>query len=612
MSEIIKLEGLEAIRLRSGMYVGDTQDGSALHHLFYEVFSNSLDEFLEKHCTTIWIKLLTLDTISITDNGRGISVNFNEKEQKYDVELALENVHAGGKFNKNLYAKSSGLNGVGIKAVNALSENLLVEIWRHNKHYSLEYSKGKQIKPLQEDDNLSDLFNSGTRLTFTPDKEIFKNIINFDSKILIQIIRQTAYLNKGLKIYFEDVDSSVQEFYYENGLCNFLQDLDSNTKLIEPIVFEDTYNDVDIKFGLVWSNSFQETFRCYTNNSYQVDGGTHLSCFRSSLTKILLPLCKEKDTKIEVISDDLREGLTYIVSIYIADPRFSSQTKSKLVNSEISSDLNYIIQKNLKNFFEKNQFLTQKIIDRILIIARAREAARRAKENVTKSGTSIAVTKLKECSETDERLRELFLVEGDSAGGTAKEARNRKFQAILPLRGKVLNVEKASAEKIQANKEINILRQVIGEPPNYNYHKVIILTDADHDGKHIATLLLTLFYRYMPDLIEQGYVYMGRPPLFRATLKKNYVYFKNEFELEQFQKHTKVKDISRFKGLGEMQPKELWDTTMNPLTRNLQKIVITDPIEAESCFEVLMGSEVDPRKEFIINSDKWKNLKIDI
>lgn len=601
--DLVKLNFPDNIRKRPGMFLGDTQDGSALHHMVYEVLDNSVDEFLEGHCTNIWVTLHN-NEIHIKDNGRGIPTSFNEKEKKTNLELALEDLSAGGKFSAENYKRSGGLHGIGIKAVNALSTYIKVKVYKNSEIVTVGYARGKQTNPVTKELNKSD-FKRGTSFSFSPDPEIFTNVTTFDPKTIIQRLKQTAYLNSGLKIIYED-STGTQEFYFENGLLNFIQDIDKSKAIADPILVVDSVPEVDMKLALKWNETTSELFQCFTNNTYQRDGGTHLTAVRASLTKVLLPFFK--DDKIEVISDDIRDGLTYIISIYISEPKFNSQTKDKLVNSDISSPLNSLIQENLKKFFEKNKFQTSKILDKIRLNAKAREASRRAKENVVKSSSNIATGKLKECSETDPRLTELILVEGDSAGGTAKMARNRKFQAILPLRGKILNVEKASSEKVQASKEINILKSVIGDFPNYNYHKVIILTDADVDGSHIRTLLLTLFYRHMPDLIEQGFVYVGKPPLFKLMVGKKAHYVLNERAEVEFKRTHKVTKTSRFKGLGEMNPEELWETTLNPLTRSLARITITDVLEAENCFNVLMGKEVEPRKEFITNSEYWNNI----
>ncbi len=617
--EITKLEGLEAVRKRPGMYIGDTQDGTGLHHLFYEVLDNCVDEFLEGHCKFIKVALLSPDTILVSDDGRGIPTSYNEKEKKTNLELALEDLHAGGKFDENAYKKSGGLHGVGLKAVNALSKHMKVEVFRPNAEAasaistSVEYSKGKQtVAPQETDWRYSTVpMYKGTRITFTIDDTIFSNVVRFNSQTIISRIKQTTYLNSGLTICFENFeDKSVKEFVYTNGLVDFINEIDKSTAISSVVSCVDSLNNVDIKLALKWNTTSKELFQCFTNNTYQKDGGTHLTSLRYSLTKVFLPYFK--DEKIEVISDDIREGLTSIISIYISDPRFSSQTKDKLVNSEIKPSLDELIQTNLQKYLDKNQLQLTKIKEKILLTAKSRVAAQKAKENVVSKSLGLNFAgKLADCSEDNPALRELFLVEGDSAGGSAKQARNRKYQAILPLRGKILNVEKAAGEKIQASKEINMIKQVIGEFPNYNYHKVIILTDADVDGSHIRTLLLTLFYRHMPDLLEQGFVYIGKPPLFKAVHKKKNHYLLNEHALETFIKSIgkPAKDsIQRYKGLGEMNPEELWATTMNPLNRTLERVTLQNILQAEDSFNMLMSSSVEPRKNFIINSDSWKNL----
>lgn len=605
---LVKLEFPDNVRARPGMYLGDCSDGSALHHMIWEVLDNSVDEFLAGHCKNIWIELHEGNQeITLRDDGRGIPTSYNEKEKKTNLELALEDLHAGGKFNADNYKKSGGLHGVGIKAVNALSSHIMVRVYRGNEAHAISYSAGKKMYGPTVEKNVNN-YPTGTQFSFAPDTRIFTNVTTFNKQLIIDRIKQTAYLNSGLSIHFDGVTYS-----YENGLVQFINDIDKNTAVSTPISVEDSSDEIDLKLALKWNTTSKELYQCFTNNTYQKDGGTHLTSFRYSLTKVLLPYFK--DEKVEVISDDLREGLSYIISIYITDPKFSSQTKDKLVNSEIKSDLDSLIQKNLKNYFDKNQIQLTRIKDKVLLNAKAREAAKRAKENVTKNSSLVAITKLAACEEKNEALCELFLVEGDSAGGSAKMARNRKFQAILPLRGKILNVEKSTAEKVAASKEINMLKQVIGTYPDYRFHKIIILTDADVDGSHIRTLLLTLFYRQMPELLEQGFVYVGKPPLFKVTLNKKDHYFLNQQTLDLFIKNRGKplpKDsVQRYKGLGEMNADQLWETTMNPVTRTLERVTIENILEAESNFDMLMGSEVAPRKEFIINSPAWKNLRID-
>jgi len=605
--DLVKLNFPDNVRARPGMYLGDTQDGSALHHMIWEVLDNSVDEFLAGHCKNIWIELSKDNTeITLRDDGRGIPTTFNAKENKSNLELALEDLHAGGKFNADNYRKSGGLHGIGIKAVNALSSHIMVRVYRGKEAHAISYAAGLKVHGPTVEENK---FNKpqGTEFSFSPDTRIFTNIVTFNKDTIIERIKQTAYLNSGLSIHFDGVT-----YFFENGLVNFINEIDKNTPVCNPITVIDDDGQVELKLALKWNVTSKENYQCFTNNTYQKDGGTHLTSLRYSLTKVLLPYFK--DEKIEVISDDLREGLSYIISIYISDPKFSSQTKDKLVNSEIKGPLDTLIQENLKEYFDKNQLQLSKIKDKILLNAKAREAARKAKENVTKNSTLVSITKLAACSETNPSNCELFLVEGDSAGGSAKMARNRKFQAILPLRGKILNVEKSSAEKVAASKEINILKQVIGSFPNYNYHKIIILTDADVDGSHIRTLLLTLFYRQMPDLIEQGYVYVGKPPLYKVTLKKKDHYLLNDAALDRFMKEKgslPKGSIQRYKGLGEMNPEQLWDTTLNPTSRTLERVTIENILEAEDSFNMLMGSDVAPRKDFIINSPSWKNLKFD-
>lgn len=604
-TDLIKLEFPENIRARSGMYIGDIQDGSGLHHMIWEVLDNSVDEFLGGHCKNIWIELNSPTEIIIRDDGRGIPTSFNVKENKTNLELALEDIHAGGKFNHDNYKKSGGLHGVGIKAVNALSSHIMVRVYKADGVHSISYTKGKKVYGPTVEKNTQNRL-CGTEFSFSPDDTIFTNVTTFSKQVIIDRIKQTAYLNSGLSIHFDGITYSYQE-----GLVQFINDIDNTTAISSPISIIDSSDEIDLKLVLKWNTTSKELYQCFTNNTYQKDGGTHLTSFRYSLTKVLLPYFRNE--KIEVISDDLREGLSYIISIYITDPKFSSQTKDKLVNSEIKSNLDTLIQENLQKYFDKNQIQLNRIKDKILLNAKAREAARKAKENVTKSSNLVSITKLAACSETNEFLRELFIVEGDSAGGSAKQARDRKFQAILPLRGKILNVEKSSSDKIVASREINMLKQVIGTAPNFNYHKVIILTDSDVDGSHIRTLLLTLFYRYMPDLIEQGFVYIGKPPLYKATIRKKEYYLLDDRALSAFRaEHENIKlSLQRYKGLGELNPDQLWETTMDPNTRKLDRVVLDDVLAAEKWVNTLMGTEIAPRKDFIINSDSWKNLRVE-
>lgn len=609
-SDLATLRFPDNIRARPGMYLGDTQDGTALHHMFNEVLDNSVDEFLEGHCKNIWVTLDNNDHITIRDDGRGIPTSFNKTENKTNLEVALENLHGGGKFDANAYARSGGLHGIGIKAVNALSKHLTVRVYREKSYFTVSYVRGKQVYPVTESKDNQPHFR-GTEFGFSPDDTIFQNVLTFNSKTIIERIKQTAYLNSGLRITFKDVDGTETVFYYENGLMQFINEIDKNTAIADPFFFQDRSPGVEAKVAFKWNVTSKEVFQCFTNNTYQKDGGTHLTSVRASLTKVLLPYFSEE--KIEVVSDDLREGLSYIISIYIDEPRFNSQTKDKLVNSEIKSELDAILQKGLKAYFDKNPMQLNKIKAKIILTAKAREAAKKAREKVNESAGFVSISsKLKSCTETNPAITELFLVEGDSAGGTAQQGRNRKFQAILPLRGKILNIEKAAAEKVQASKEINLIKQVIGSFPNYNYHKVIILTDADVDGSHIRTLLLTLFYRQMPELIEQGFIYIGKPPLYKATLRKKEYYLLNDTALQQFiAEKGKPTSIQRYKGLGEMNPTQLWETTLNPATRTIQRVTLQNAIDAENDINMLMGSDVGPRKDFITNSPAWKNLRIE-
>ncbi|MBT3405240.1 DNA topoisomerase (ATP-hydrolyzing) subunit B [archaeon] len=611
-AESIKvLEGLEAVRKRPAMYIGSTsKDG--LHHLVYEVLDNAVDEAMAGYAKEIKVLINKDGSVTVEDDGRGIPVDIHPKFKVPACEVALTKLHAGGKFDKKSYAISGGLHGVGISCVNALSIKLILDIKRGGKIYHQEYSKGIPKTKLTVVGKCSNK-ESGTKVTFFPDEGIFSTT-NFDYKILETRFREVAFLNAGLKInLFDELKNKKEEFYYEGGLIEFVKWMNRSKEVLhKPIFFSRTTQEVIIDIAIQYNLSYQENIFGFVNTINTVEGGTHVSGFKTALTRVLNDYAKKKGIlKNESLTgDDVREGVTAIVSVKIGDPQFEGQTKTKLGNSEVKGYVDSIVTPALSEFFEENPSVAKKIISKALDSARARLAARKAKELVRrKNAFSLGGLpgKLSDCSRKKAEETELYLVEGESAGGSAKQARNKETQAILPLKGKILNVEKSSPSRALSSEEItNIITAIgtgVGEQfdiSKLRYNKVIIMTDADVDGEHIKTLLLTFFFRFMPQLIENGNIYAAMPPLFRVRKKKDYFVYSDD-ELRKTVERLSVKEggVTRFKGLGEMSSTQLWDTTMNPKSRKLKKIFIEDAVEADQVFAMLMGGDVQARKEFI-------------
>ncbi len=612
------LEGLEAVRKRPGMYIGSTGI-KGLHHLVYEIVDNSIDEAMAGYCDTIKITINENNSITIIDNGRGIPV---DKQPKYGIsalEIVLTKLHAGGKFSKDSYKVSGGLHGVGVSVVNALSKKLVAKVYKNKKIYIQEFSRGKKITEVKEKENTTNI-KRGTEITFIPDEKIFSTTI-FDENILLSRLRELAFLNKNVTIIFEDKRKKIEEtFHYEGGIKSFVEYINKGKEIIHETIYmkdekETKEGTIDVEVAIQYNTTYTENIYSFVNNINTIEGGTHLSGFKTALTRALNNYAQKymkKEIKgLTVTGNDVREGLTSVISIKIPEPQFEGQTKTKLGNSEVKGIIDSTVFSKLTQYLEENPSIAKRIIDKVLQTARAREAASKAKELVRRKSALESSTlpgKLADCSSKDKEKTELYIVEGDSAGGSAKQARSREFQAILPLRGKILNVEKAHLAKMIKNKEILSLITAIGTGigedfniENLRYGKIIIMTDADVDGAHIRTLLLTFFFRYMKPLIEEGKIYVAQPPLYKIQKGKKYEYLYSDEELEKKlkEKEWEKANIQRYKGLGEMNPQQLWDTTMNPETRTLIKINIEDAIRADKLFEILMGTEVEPRKNFI-------------
>jgi DNA gyrase subunit B len=612
--QIQVLEGLEAVRKRPSMYIGST-DARGLHHLVYEVVDNSIDEALAGYCTNIEVTIRPDHSVKVVDNGRGIPVEVIPKYQKSALEVVLTMLHAGGKFDNNAYKVSGGLHGVGVSAVNALSEWLEAEVRRDGKLYKQRYECGKPVTPVT---TIGESTGSGTTITFKPDKTIFETL-EYDIETLENRLRELAFLNKGVKITLkEEFTQKEQMFQYEGGIVSFVEFLNKNKNMLhaKPIYFQKQKDTTVVEIAMQYNDSYTENVYAFANNINTHEGGTHLVGFKAALTKVSNDYAKSKnflkgDDKLS--GDDVREGLTAIINVKLTNPQFEGQTKTKLGNSDIKGIVETLVSDGLSEFLEENPAAAKSILMKALEAAEAREAARKARE-LTRRKSALEISalpgKLADCSEKDPALSEIYIVEGDSAGGSAKQGRNRKFQAILPLRGKILNVEKARLTKILKNEEIRALITAIGagigdgeefDILKTRYHKIVIMTDADVDGSHIRTLLLTLLYRYMRPLIESGYIYIAQPPLFKVKKGKSEFYVYNEEELNK-----KLAEIGRdgitmqrYKGLGEMNPQQLWDTTMNPETRTMLKVALEDAIKADEIFTILMGDKVEPRREFI-------------
>lgn len=626
--QIKVLEGLEAVRKRPGMYIG-TQDESGLHKMVYEVVDNSVDEAMAGHCDKIFIKLLPDSVVEVSDNGRGIPTEIHPAKNKSTIEVVLTVLHAGGKFENDAYKVSGGLHGVGVSVVNALSNWMEVEVHQKGKIHYQKYHKGipeKDVEIIGETDK------RGTTVRFRPDETIF-NTIEFLYDTLSSRFREIAFLNKGLYLKIEDYrkeEKQEHEFLYTGGIVSFVQLLNENKKPIHDVIhFEGKKEDMIGEIALQYNDTYAENIFCFTNAINNSLGGTHLEGFRAALTRTLNDFLKKDANMLKkfpngLSGDDVKEGLTVVISIKIAQPQFNSQTKEKLVNAEVKGMMQTITSEGLNNFFEENPGMIKKILEKAIMAAKAREAARKARD-LTRRKTVLEggglPGKLADCSEKDPALSELYLVEGDSAGGSAKQGRDRNNQAILPLKGKILNVEKARLDKILGNEEIRILISAIGtgigeeeyDIKKARYHKIIIMTDADIDGSHIRTLLLTFFFRYMRDMIEKGYLYIAQPPLYQIKHGKTATYAFSDREKDEVVKGLRSEKyvIQRYKGLGEMNPEQLWETTMDPATRVVLQVKLDDFVESEETFSVLMGDEVSPRRRFIeAHAAKVANLDL--
>ncbi|KFF26311.1 DNA topoisomerase (ATP-hydrolyzing) subunit B [Chryseobacterium vrystaatense] len=634
-SSIQALEGMEHVRLRPSMYIGDV-GVRGLHHLVYEVVDNSIDEALAGYCDTILVTIHEGESISVKDNGRGIPVDFHEKEQKSALEVVMTKIGAGGKFDKDSYKVSGGLHGVGVSCVNALSTLLVATVSLNGKLYQQKYSEGKALADVAE---IGTTEERGTEVFFQPDATIFQETVyNYDT--LATRLRELAFLNKGITITLidertpnEDGSFPTEIFHSEGGLKEFVEYIDGNREsIMENVIFmEAERDDIPVEVAMRYNTSFSENLHSYVNNINTHEGGTHLAGFRRALTRTLKKYADDlgipQKEKVEITGDDFREGLTAVISVKVMEPQFEGQTKTKLGNSEVSGAVDKIVGEMLSNFLEENPNEAKIIVQKVVLAAKARQAAKKAREMVQRKspmGGSGLPGKLSDCSSKDPAESELFLVEGDSAGGTAKQGRDRHFQAILPLRGKILNVEKSMLHKVYDNEEIKNIYTALGvsvgteedskalNMAKLRYHKVVIMTDADIDGSHISTLILTFFFRFMKELIENGYIYIAQPPLYLLKKGNKKVYAYNEKEREEFTLEMspdgKGVEVQRYKGLGEMNPEQLWETTLNPEHRILKQVTIDNAVEADSIFSMLMGDEVPPRREFIEKNAKYAKI----
>ncbi len=623
------LKGLEAVRKRPAMYIGDVST-KGLHHLVYEIVDNSIDEAMAGYADEIKVIIEKDESITVSDNGRGIPVDIHKEENRPAVEVIMTVLHAGGKFDKNSYKVSGGLHGVGASVVNALSKWCYIEIYRDGKIYKQTYERGVVISNLEV---IGETKNTGTKIQFYADDEIFKTV-HYKFDILANRLRELAFLNKNLKIELEDKRNNKSEIYqYEGGLSAFVKFLDETRISLHksPIYFEGEREEIPIQIALNYNNAYTETVLTYCNNVNTIEGGSHLSGFKSALTRSLnyyaqqYNLIKNND-KFSLSGEDVREGLTAVVSVKVPEPQFEGQTKTKLGNSEVRGAVESLVNEKLFAFLEENPSIAKAIIEKCMNAARAREAARHARE-LTRRKTALESNslpgKLADCSSNDPEICEIYLVEGDSAGGSAKQGRDRQFQAILPLKGKILNVEKSRLDKILSNDEIKTIVTALGTgigSDDFNieklrYGKIIIMTDADVDGSHIRTLLLTFFYRYMNELVQQGKIYIAQPPLYKIKTGKNEYYAFDENEKNEIIKNMKLDEnkigLQRYKGLGEMNPEQLWETTMNPESRTVLQVSIENAMEADHIFTILMGDDVPPRKKFIEENARYvRNLDI--
>ncbi len=633
------LEGLEAVRKRPAMYIGDV-GVKGLHHMIWEVVDNSIDEALAGHCDEITVVIEKDNSITVKDNGRGIPTDMHEKEKRSALEVVMTVLHAGGKFDKDTYKVSGGLHGVGVSCVNALSSHLKVTVHRKGKEFQQEYSRGIPEYDVKEIGKASD---TGTTVHFKPDDQIF-SVLEYKYETVASRLRELSYLNSGITIHLKDMRETGDDgqplgetFYSEGGLTEFVQYLDgTREKLIpEPIYIEGEKSEVPVQVAMSYNSSYSENVVSYVNNINTIEGGTHVSGFRRALTRTLKSYADKsgllEKVKVEISGDDFREGLTAVISVKVAEPQFEGQTKTKLGNSEVMGAVESSVGETLQYYLEEHPKEAKMIVQKVILAAQARHAARKAREMVQRknvlSGTGLP-GKLADCSEKDPALCEVYLVEGDSAGGSAKQGRDRNFQAILPLRGKILNVEKAQEHKIYDNDEIKNIITALGvsfgteedekalNMEKLRYHKVIIMTDADIDGSHIRTLILTFFFRYMRELIDNGYLYIALPPLYLLKKGKDQRYCWDENQRERMIKEMAGDgkedsvNIQRYKGLGEMNPEQLWETTMDPTNRSLKQVTVESAAEADHLFSMLMGDEVAPRREFIERNAKYANVDI--
>ena len=633
-SSIQVLEGLEAVRKRPAMYIGDIGE-KGLHHLVYEVVDNSIDEALAGYCTDIEVTINEDGSVSVRDNGRGIPTDYHEKEGRSALEVVLTVLHAGGKFDKGSYKVSGGLHGVGVSCVNALSTLLIAEVHRDGKIYRETFSKGVPTSKLEIVGECSD---RGTTITFKPDGEIFTHTTEYKYEILSNRLRELAFLNKGIQLTITDKRVKDEQggylsetFHSKDGLKEFVQYLDATRgePIIESIIYLDTEkNGVPVEVAMQYNDSFSENVHSYVNNINTIEGGTHLTGFRRALTRTLKKYADDSGMlaklKFDISGDDFREGLTAVISVKVAEPQFEGQTKTKLGNDEVAASVDQAVSEALANYLEENPKDAKAIVGKVVLAAQARHAARKAREAVQRktplSGAGLP-GKLADCSSRDRSIAEIFFVEGDSAGGTAKQGRDRNFQAIMPLRGKILNVEKAQEHKMWENEEIKNMFQALGVTigteedskalnlEKLRYDKIIIMTDADVDGSHIATLMLTFFFRKMKELIENGHVYIATPPLYLVKKGKQERYCWTKEERDKISaEFGKGVHIQRYKGLGEMSDVQLWETTMNPDTRILRQVSIENAAEADRVFSMLMGDDVPPRREFIERHATYANI----
>lgn len=625
--EIQVLEGLEAVRKRPGMYIGSTS-AKGLHHLVWEVVDNSIDEALAGFCDQIDVTIHEDNSITVVDNGRGIPVSEQAKMKKSALEVVMTVLHAGGKFGGGGYKVSGGLHGVGISVVNALSSKVVVTVKRDGHVYRQEYQRGV---PQYDVKVIGDTEETGTTTTFYPDHEIFTETTEYDYNTLLTRIRELAFLNKGIGLRITDERTGVSNsFHYEGGIKEYVQYLNNKREVLheQPIYVEGQRESIQVEVALQYNDSYAENIYSFANNINTHEGGTHESGFKSALTRVINDYARKtgiiKDNNSNLTGDDVREGLTAIISVKIPEPQFEGQTKTKLGNSEVRGVVESLFAEKLQEFLIENPSTARRILDKALQASRAREAARKARE-MTRRKSVLEVSslpgKLADCSSKDASISELYIVEGDSAGGSAKQGRDRHFQAILPLRGKILNVEKARLDRILSNAEIRAIITALGtgigddfDIEKARYHKVIIMTDADVDGAHIRTLLLTFFYRYMRKIIEAGYVYIAQPPLFKVERNKTIRYAGSEAErdaiIREFGENVKV-NVQRYKGLGEMNATQLWETTMDPESRTMLQVSIGDAMLADTMFDTLMGDNVEPRRDFIQENARYvKNLDV--